>query len=63
VTRYCVLLVAGQWRLAVLTGTAKDVQPGSFAKVRDAIAESVALNAAQDAVWAAQTAAVAAEAA
>lgn len=47
-TRYCVVWQDG-WRLALLSGRHKDVQPGSFRSVRAAIAESRRLNAALEA--------------
>lgn len=55
---YCVVWQDG-WRVALLSGKHKDVMPGTFRRVRDAIRQSNALNMA---LWAAETRPVAANA-
>ena len=46
---YCVVFQDGQWRLALLAGRRKDVQPGSFRRVRQACREASRLNMPYDA--------------
>jgi hypothetical protein len=55
VTRYCVVWQDG-WRIAMQTGTRKDVEPGSYRRVRDACREAARLNMALEATRSTETA-------
>lgn len=47
---YCVVLTQDGWRLALLVGRRKDVEPGTFRSVREACREAARLNTALEAV-------------
>jgi len=53
---YCVVLTQDGWRLALLVGRRKDVEPGTFRSVREACREAARRNTALEATRATETA-------